>query len=319
MFVRSFLMIAFIMLTTGCAKTYDKFHPTTNVAPPHRIQQTIPLSSFTRIYMQGKFNVILHTGYTHPHVIVSGDRRDLLKLNTTVKNNILNMVFQKKYPRFLDVNVEIFSNHLSSFEYHGSGSITGNQLRTRWLDLVIDNKGRTILKGDLGLRKLYLSGDGYTEITGINSPLLMVKISGNQTFVTKGILNLSSLEIDGNSSISLYWIKSRVLTIRGKGHSFIQLAGAVEHLDVDLCGSARFNGRYLRAERAFVKTRGHAFAEVSAVRRQHTLAKDNSDIQFFNLPVIRTDFMSSNGAVLDMRDLGVPFLQEDTRYNRYSH
>ena len=34
---------------------------------------------------------------------------------------------------------------------------------------------------------------------------------------------------------------------------------------------------------------------------------------------MKADFMANNGAVLDMRDLGMPFLQENTPYNKYEY
>ena len=101
--------------------------------------------------------------------------------------------------------------------------------------------------------------------------------------------------------LSLYWVKSRELTIRARGKSFIQLAGVVDKLDVELWGQAHFGGRYLRAMRSFVKTHNQSVAEISAVKRQHTLASDTSDIHFYNIPTMKADFMANNGAVLDMR------------------
>ena len=106
------------------------------------------------------------------------------------------------------------------------------------------------------------------------------------------------------------------MVVRARDQSFIQLAGAVGKLDVELWGKACFRGRYLRADRAFVKTHDVSVAEISAVKRQHTLANDASDIHFYNVSTMKADFMGFDGAVLDMRDLGLPFTQEYTRYNK---
>ncbi len=108
------------------------------------------------------------------------------------------------------------------------------------LDLAIENNGKTTLSGQLGIRKLVLAGDGYTEIKGINSPTLAIKLSGKQRFRTTGFINLASLEMAEDSWTTLYWINSKALIIRGKGNAFIQLAGAVMHLDVELWDRARF-------------------------------------------------------------------------------
>lgn len=317
MFLRSLLLTCLVLLTTGCPKSsYELMHPNPVPTPPHNSKKTLQIPAVTRVYVEGKFNVRLHTGYSHPHIVLSGDPRDLAHVVTTIKNDTVHLSLSKTYPRYLSVQADIYGHYLNTFDYHGTGTITGNRLHTSLLDLVIDNKGNTTLSGNLGLRKLELSGDGTTEISGINSPLLMAKFSGKQRIKTSGIVNLSTLDIDNNSWLTLYWVKSKVLTVRGRGQSFIQLAGVVEHLDVELWGTSQFKGRYLRAERAFIKTHNKSVAEVSAVKRQHTLAKDASDIQFFNIPVMKADFMANDGAVLDMRDLGLPFIQEYNQYNK---
>jgi hypothetical protein len=249
-------------------------------------------------------------------MVLSGDPRDLARIVTAVNNGTVRISLKKMYPQYLSVHLEIDSQHLNAFEYHGPGPVIGKRLNTSLLDLVIDNQGLTILNGNIGLRKFVLSGNGTTEISGIKSPLLAVKLSGKQKIKASGFVNLTTLDLDNDSALSLYWVNSRALTIRGRGQSVIQLAGAVEHLDVELWGTSQFRGRYLRAQRSFVKTHDKSVAEISAVKRQHTLAKDASDIQFFNIPVMKADFMAYDGAVLDMRDLGLPFIQEYDQYNK---
>lgn len=317
MFLRFILLACFVLLTAGCPRSsYEQMHPVSKGPAPHRIQKTIQLPASTRIYIQGNISVTLHTGYSHPHMVLSGDARDLSKIVTTISNGSIRMTLKKMYPEYLSIHVEIYSHYLNAFEYHGTGTILGKHLHTSLLDLVVDNQGKTILGGSLGLRKLELAGNGTTEISGIKSPALAVKLSGKQKIRTSGIFNLTTLDLDNDSALSLYWIKSRALTIRGRGQSIIQLAGVAEHLDVELWGTAQFRGRYLRAERSFVKTHDKSVAEIAAVKRQHTLAKDASDIQFFNIPTMKADFMACDGAVLDMRDLGPPFIQEYNQYNK---
>jgi hypothetical protein len=96
----------------------------------------------------------------------------------------------------------------------------------------------------------------------------------------------------------------------------VTTAGAVDVLDAELWDESRFNGRYLRGQRVFVKTHQRSVAEIAAVKRQHSLASDTSDIRFYNLSTMRADFMAFDGAVLDMRDLGLPYTQEYNPYNK---
>lgn len=314
MVMRHLFIICFVLLLTGCPRTSDTRAPIPTI--PHSSQKTIKVPAFTRVNVDGVLNVSLHTGYSHPSVVLRGDPRDLAYVVTTVSNGTLNVILGDGYPQHGGVQVEVNSRYLNSFEYHGAGAVTGRRLRTSLLDLLLDNKGQTMLGGHIGLRKLIIKGDGYTEITGINSPYLTTVISSKATVRLGGVVNLTNLNINNGGRLSLYWVKSRDLIIRERGSSFVQLGGMVNKLDVELWDKARFNGRYLRAERAFVKTHGQSIAEMSAAQRQHTLASGSSDIHFYNIPTLKADFMAFEGAVLDMRDLGSPYVQEYTQYNK---
>lgn len=315
MFLRYFLMSCCVVLVTGCPRPSDVHTPPAPVARQSS-QQSRDVPAFTRVYVKGLLNVNLHTGYQQPHVVLRGDPRDLAQVVTKVVNGELNVILGAGYPRFGGVQVDVDGRYLNSFEYHGAGLVTGTKLHTGLLDVLLDNKGKTTLQGQIGLRKLAVRGGGYTEISGVNSPYLLVAISEKSSVRLSGVVNLATLDMNKGGRLSLYWVKSRELTIRGRDKAFIQLAGVVDKLNVELWGEARFNGRYLRAERSFVKTYNKSVAEISAVRRQHTLASDTSDIHFYNIPVMKADFMSASGAVLDMRDLGLPFIQEYNQYNQ---
>ena len=313
MFLRYLLVICCVVLTAGCPRSTDVY---SSAAEAQSHQQNRHVSGFTRVYVKGLLNVSLRTGSSHPNVILRGDPRDLAHVVTNVVNGLLQVTLKDGYPQYGDVQVDVNSRYLNSFEYHGTGVITGTQLHTGLLDVLLDNKGKTTLQGQIGLRKLVVQGGGYTEISGVNSPYLLINISGKSIVRLAGVVNLTSLDMNKDGRLSLYWVKSKELIVRGRGKAFIQLAGAVDKLHVELWGASRFNGRYLRAQRAFVKTHNYSVAEISAASRQHTLASDASDIHFYNIPVMKADFMSNAGAVLDMRDLGSPFVQEYNQYNR---
>ena len=314
MFLRYVLMIGFVLLAAGCPRSSDVQTPVAHQKASSQQNRQVP--AFTRVYVSGLFNVSLHTGFAHPAVILHGDPRDLAYVTTRVVNGVLRVILGAGYPQHGGVSVEINSRYLNSFEYHGTGIVTGNRLHTSLLDLVIDNRGKTTLQGAIGLRKLEAKGGGYTEISGINSPYLALNISGKSIVRLTGRVNLSTIDLQKDGRLSLYWVKSKDLMVRARGKAFIQLAGVVDKLNVELWGNARFNGRYLRAERAFVKTHDKSVAEISAVKRQHTLASDTSDILFYNIPSMKADFMAYDGAVLDMRDLHTPTVQGYDEYNK---
>ena len=314
MFLRFICLMGVVLLMAGCshrAVVHTPLPLATKNNQPHR-----QVTAFTGVYVKGNVNVNLHTGSARSQVIVHGDPRDVPFVMTQVANGVLRVTLDKKYPLFGGITVDIYSRYLNSFEYHGNGLIRGTGLRTSLLDLIIDNKGSTTLQGQIGLRKLDIRNDGFIEIMGVNSPYLVINSAGKAAVKLGGVVNLTTLNMKEGGRISLYWVKSKELTIRARANAYIQLAGVVDKLYVELWGSARFNGRYLRAERSFVKTHNKSVAEISAVKRQHTLATDTSDIHFYNLPTLKADFMAFDGAVLDMRDLSAPFLQEYTQYNK---
>ena len=315
MLMRFLFLMCCALLIAGCSLSPHVKSPMPTSMPLSHQLVRHP-AAFTRIKVTGKMDVNLRTGHAQPRIILRGNPQDLPQVITTVTNGTLVVSLPKHYPKFGRVAIEIDTHHLNAFEYHGKGEVSGNHLRTRLLDLVLDNKGRNIFQGQIGLHQLVILGNGYTEINGIHSPFLMVKFSGRPKVRLGGSVNISVLDMNKGGSLTLYWVKSKVLTVRARDNALIQLAGVVEHLDVELWGAAQFKGRYLRAERAFVKTHNQSIAEISAVKRHHTLAKDASDIQFFNIPVMKADFMANNGAVLDMRDLGSPYVQEYNQYNK---
>ncbi|WP_242604236.1 GIN domain-containing protein [Legionella beliardensis] len=281
----------------------------------NRATQTRVMPSFNDVFIQGRINVSLHTGYAEPKVILRGDPRDLAQVNLSVNNGRLLILLLKGYPQHGAVNIEVRTRHLNTFSYKGSGIIDGRRLNSGLLDLFITNPGQTNLGGNINLGRLEVNGSGYVAIQGIKSSNLQLAVKGNPTIQLSGMVNISNLNLRGDAKLSLYWIKSNWLTVRGSGHSVIELAGIVNKLDLELWDHARFKGRYLRADRLFAKTHQRSVAELVAIKRQHTLATDASDIYFYEIPDMKTDFMAFNGAVLDMRDLNDPFIEEYTRYN----
>ena len=309
----SFLCVFFLLFIAGCARP-------PMIPPSASHQQVRHMPAFTRVKVDGTINVSLHTGYSRPQVILRGDPRDLVHVTTVVVNGGLLVNLGKGYPNYGPVQAEIRGKFLNSFEYHGRGYITGKRLRSSLLDILIDNDGKTTLGGNITVRKLKVMGGGYTQISGVRSERMQVKLSGKARVQLSGVVNVTSIDVDNGSWLSMYWVKSRVLKVCGRGASFIQLAGITDRLDVELWDKACFKGRYLRANRAFVKTYDKAVAEISAINRQHTLASGGSDILFYNIPEMRTDFMAFDGSVLDMRDLNIRDwrmpLQEYNRYNK---
>ena len=316
------LLLCVTLLVSGCysrsqavALNKQKKAAVLNARVVQTATRTIP--SFSAVQIKGRIDVSVHSGYKTPQVILRGDPRDLRKVITKVSNDTLFVKVAKGYPKHGFVKAEIRGRYLNYLAYKGSGKLTGTKLKSNDLELDIDNDGIANLGGYLMLRKLTARGKGLTKISGVHSNYLSVMIGGQAQVEMKGKTNLRELGINGSGRFNMYWVKGPLLKLRAHGNSTVQLAGVVEKLDVELYDTAHFEGRYLRANRAFVKTFDEAVAKISALKRQHTLASDHSDIYFYSLADMRTDCMAYDGSVLDMRSFDLPYREEYTRLNSW--
>ncbi len=310
-------LILISLFLTSCAhfSIPKKVNPA-SIAPLNSVQQYRKLIAFNQVNVQGKINLTLHTGYKKSQVVLRGDPRDLAQIKARVSDNTLYLVVNRGFPKYGTLHADIQTQFLNQFIFKGEGQINGSKLHTSLLDLFLANKGNTSLGGSIGLRRLDITGNGFTEISGITSQNLRIHLEGNPKVRLVGVANITDLALDGAPWFSFYWLKSDTLTIRAKKASRIQIAGVVNRLDVELWGHAQFKGRYIRAQRSFVKTHDNSVAEISSVNHQSTLATDGSDIYYYNIPNTRADFMAYQGSVLKMREWD-PFDMEDfTRYNK---
>ena len=316
MFMRSFSLVFIILSLTSCARLHEK-----PAAPVARMimqngTQTRATPPFTGVKVDGNIDITLYTGDLHPRVVLHGDPRNMPDVKTTVSNGLLHINLGKGYPHFDRVKAEIHTHYLSSFAYHGSGIVFGNNIQSGKLDLSINNKGKTLIQGKIGLNKLVLAGSGSIIINGITGHMCQITLKGKPHVQLAGVIDMTSLNMQGQGWLSLYWLKSRELKIRARDDATIQIAGVTELLDVELWDKAHFNGRYLRGTRVFAKTHDNSVADISVIKTQHTLASDSSNIYFYNLPDMKADFMAYNGSVLDMREWDSPTMEKYTRYNR---
>jgi len=306
----------------------SEFAPPPVFALPSPIQikeEVRDVEPFTQIYIEGPFNVQLHTNKRQGSgITVRGDVIDLAHVKTRVKKGVLyvNVREYEKQGRFGgprlrmgSADLDIHVSKLYSFTYKGQGKITANNIHANPLNLWVANDKTSTWSGSIGLRNLILVGQGHTEITGIHSRDLSIKLIGGPHAKLRGKANLKCLDTRGDGYLSLYWVKGKDIVIRSTGSTRIMLAGVVGRLDAVFSGKTHFNGHYLRAKETFVKTNDEAVAEISTVNDQHTLAHGASDIYYYNLPERRTDFMTHDAATLDMRSEELQKIQSDRVYD----
>lgn len=278
--------------------------------------QTWLFPAFSSVNIAGNFNVQLHTGYANTAVTLSGSPAALDNVQVGVVDGVLSLSLKKPSLPCGTVTANIRSRYLNGLVYHGKGNISGDHLRANLERAVIDNQGSTVLSGTVLLGYLEVLGGGDTQISGVTSRRLHVKISGDSKLRLTGIAALKRLDMKGKSWFSLSWEKSPTLIVRACDKAYIEIAGIVNKLDGEIWNSVQLNTRYLRARRVYMKTHDYSVAQISATHHQHTLAMDASDIRFYNLPEMKTDFMVFDGAVLDMRAFDTAFVEEPTPYNK---
>lgn len=286
--------------------------------PYYASTQPMPIPSFTAVNIKGNINVNLHTGYKDPAFTLKGDPKDLADIKVGVVSGVLFLSSKERGQAYGPISVDIRTRYLNGLTYQGSGTITGARLRANLEQLIIDNHGSTTLKGTILLRHVDIQGNGITQISGVTSRHLHVKLGDHAKLRLMGFAALKHLEMAGNSWFSLAWVKTPTLIVCASDKAYIELAGIVNKLDAQLWNSAKLNARFLRAKRAFVKTHDNSVAEIATTAHQHTLATDASDIRFYNLPNMKTDFMNFDGAVLDMRAFNTTFVDEPRPYDNYN-
>lgn len=273
------------------------------------------VSNFSRVEVLGQLNVILQN-CPKSRVTLKGAPVDVAQVQLAPSHQAIRVSLGAGYPTQGPVTATICTPYINAFSYKGNGVVKAVKLRSAGLALTIDNPGSTKIDGTLYLSSLKVYGSSPVEINGITTQALKIYLYGQPHIKLGGVINLCHLNVAGNASISMYWLKSDYLTVRAKGNAFVQLAGIANVLDAELRGNAKLSASFLRAKRTFIKTYNHAQAQISTLDRQHTKASDASDIYFYKIPEMRTDFMAYNGAVLDMRDMDAYSRRDYDRYNR---
>lgn len=295
------------LIIIGCAR---------KIPPPMPQKRVVTTSKYNAIEVNGDVNVNLHSGYyKHPKITVKGDAKDLKYVEVLVIGNKLVINRKPSKKRFAPVNIEIRAGRFDTFVYNGRGRINAPKLNLPRLAICIDNKGPTNIGGNVGLYKLSLKGKGPVDINGIRSKYLALDLGGEIKARLTGFSRVGKIIASDKAWVSMHWLEDSNLVVRQYNSSYVQLAGVVEKLDAEIYGDSCFKARYLRVDRAFVKTHGTSVAEISAINSQGAVALDASDIRFYNLPVMRADFMGNNGSVLDFRDWASPYIVQYDRYN----
>jgi hypothetical protein len=269
---------------------------------------------FHTVFARGDISVTIHQTSGPSYAIAHGDSQDLIYLEFETKQDCLKINLGRGFPHFSNVSIDIWVNNLHRLVQRQNAKITGHQLYSSGLIVSAVGNVPLCLDGNINLTGLQAKKNAHVEIAGINSKSLSIDLHHKAYAKLQGVIRVCRINVYDESWLSMYWVKANRMSISYGEHGFVQLAGLTNVLDLELYDHAKFAGRYLRANRAFVRTHDFSLAQISAVRSQHTLALDRSHIDFFNLPLMRTDFMTEHGAVLDLREWTLPYAQEEVKF-----
>ena len=326
MYTRWAMLMCFICcLSMSCTSSLQQ--NARRLAEPPRLHpetQVRPMPAFTQVYIVGPFNVRLQTNKKQkPGLTIASDTEDLKLIRSYVKQGVLYVSLGPKKAhigrrrlRMGDATLDINVPYLQGFTYKGDGVITAHKIHSQRMKIWLMNSKTSTWDGWINLKCLTVAGTGTTKISGIHSGGLRVKLIGEPKVELKGEANLKRLDMEGSSILRFYWVKSKDLIVRLQGTVQLTLAGTVNRLDGVFSDKSHFNGRYLRVKEAFVKTNDEAVSDIAVIGNQHALARDKSDIYYYNLPAFRSDFMARNGSILDMRPEELKAIQPHTTYNR---
>lgn len=260
------------------------------------------LQNFDKLLVDGNIDVELHSNFSKPSVLIKGDLRYLAALTVEVKDHTLVLYAGAGIPASNPVKVIVKGRYINSIRLKTNARIKGDAFKSNYLNIDVKDRAAAHLAGYMMINRINIQDQGRVKLEGVHSKYLEVHLKDKANLTINGKANLAKLNASDHTYFSMAWVDSSNLTSKITGNAYVQLAGVVNKLDVCIYGHAQWNGRYLRSQRTYVKTFDYAVARISAVHKQHTLARDRSNIYFYNLPTYRTDFMANDGSVLDMRN-----------------
>ena len=272
--------------------------------------QTIS-GEFHGVLVKGDITVRLHHTNGLPYAVMKGAQSDLTYAEFKIDKDILKICIGKGYPKLANIVVDVWVNDLLVLKQYGVSHISGHHLYSSGLHLMAKGSVPVNLSGNLKVDVVLAMKQSTVELSGIHSKHLVLDIRHAAQVQLSGVVGVCKLNMSDDSHLRLHWMNTNTLKLLLKDRAHIEIAGQVMVLDLEMFDESYFAGRYLRANRVFVKTHQQSVAEVSAVRSQHTYALDQSHIDFFNVPLMKTDFMVENAAVLDLREWTMPYGQED--------
>jgi len=241
------------------------------LAPDARdmVGKTLNLPRFTAIESSGPFSFQIVGGQRQQRVQLTGAVAALGNVQAKVRHQTLYLSYvpARHTPDLGEIGVKIRLRTLSYLNLVEGGNVSGKK---------------------------------------INSPSLVVHMSGNSRVQLQGMMHLKELVDSSSGLASFRWIDSDHLRLEGSGSGRILLAGVVNHFNVRLQDSVQLDGRNLRAKNVYIEGKDTAMAEISPLNHLNAFAEDQSNIYYFTHPKAITRETQDSGDVLFAGNSRIP-------------
>ncbi|OGT05783.1 MAG: hypothetical protein A2103_05110 [Gammaproteobacteria bacterium GWF2_41_13] len=305
-------------LLTACSL----YHPRAEEAMV--VQKTIPISSFSRLSVEGPIHLTLIFGASDNYVKIEGMKyaADHLRIQHQKDQLIITpswLTSMQKYP----LDVEIYSQaselkvltlkKLLSVCFAADQRVTidaididdvANSSFNGLFDigsLFIRGEGRLNAAGHIDLKAVVDAGQGATTLSGVHGDQMTIQQAGSGSLSVRGYAGVEKIQQEGNGSMEIYWVNGETTTVYLKGAGSIVLAGKTNTLIANLFDQARLDTKFLRVQDVYVRTHESAVAHVNTNNRLFAYAVDQSQINYYMPSSEAYQNTAGNGVVLSVR------------------
>lgn len=249
------------------------------------------------------------------HLVTRGAKYPAIRLANTYAISIADIAEVQNHTLILHppngntypdvISLTIFAPQLHQIRAAGPIDIHAEQLDVPYLDVeLIDSASLTFSGKRIPLRTLNMSGHTNVRANGIYTHDISLTLKDDSHAVLLGRLGLRQLIMTGNSRLKAYWIDGQNTQIELHHSAAAFLAGKTHSLDVNLFDKSYLDGKFLRAFLGYIQTHQRTRADVSVGDTLNSQSHDESDIYYYRRPRQNNEFITSQGAILNMSEIG---------------
>lgn len=310
----------------------------------------VRVPDFTRIQLEGAFQVQLDGRFQHNSVYLFGPNEEIRQVSVEVKDHTLVIhgdTDTNNTPQHVIVRIAV--HNLQGLVHKGSGKVQGRFIRANPLVITAAGSGHIILTGRINVKQINHSGSGVVTLLGAYTPFLNIASSGAGTLNISGRVGIAALTHSGSGDINIIGADTNTLSIAASGagkiaingianlkqltasdrvkiylHSVrskncyvylsdratVGVAGETQSLYVDAKRSALFMGSFLRSRYTYVRARDWAHINAGGDNRAFAAASDNSSIYLMGKPDVISPYVNDNAVVIPIEPPPLTPLQE---------